>query len=155
MLQVIRPTSRFQPTAPAAPSANPLMLPVRLIRPPGLVSFARGLQLQAEALERARSEEGGNTLIVLEHEPVYTAGRQSARELFSAPTGAASGDAGRWVRPLPAPMVAADRGGKVTFHGPGQLVMYPILDLRRFQVELARQQGQRSCIARPRRCRPV
>lgn len=56
-----------------------------------------------------------DTLLLLEHSPVYTAGPR-------APTDHVLGD-------LPAPLVQTDRGGQVTYHGPGQLVGYPIVDL--------------------------
>lgn len=106
------------------------MVSIRLVRPRGLTSYAQGLLLQAEALRRVRQGKG-DTLIVLEHEPVYTAGRRSASQINSGRL-AHTTMAGDQL--LPAPVVATDRGGQVTFHGPGQLVLYPILDLRRFQV---------------------
>lgn len=109
------------------------MVSIRLVRPRGLISYTQGLRLQAEALHRVRQGEG-DTLIVLEHEPVYTAGRRSASQLEIARLAHAPMREDR----LPAPVVATDRGGQITFHGPGQLVLYPILDLRRFQVESGR-----------------
>ena len=53
---------------------------------------------------------------LLEHEPVYTQGRRGGREHV--------------LRPLAAPVIDSDRGGDITFHGPGQLVVWPILRLR-------------------------
>lgn len=58
----------------------------------------------------------GDTVILLEHEPVYTAGKRT--EAFERP----QSDAG-------APVVDVDRGGKITWHGPGQIVGYPIVAL--------------------------
>ncbi len=85
---------------------------------PGLVSYGAGLEWQRAAVEAVR---GGGTerLAVLEHQPVYTLGARASR----AGLRVAEGD-------LPAPLVVASRGGDVTFHGPGQLVVYPVIDLR-------------------------
>ena len=70
----------------------------------------------------ARSEAvragGSEALALLEHEPVYTLGARAARGGLRLPEAA-----------LPAPLVEADRGGDVTWHGPGQLVLYPVLSL--------------------------
>ena len=57
-----------------------------------------------------------DTLLLLEHAPVYTAGRRAVAEHV--------------VGALPAPLVETDRGGQTTYHGPGQLVGYPIISLR-------------------------
>ncbi|MEX2598163.1 MAG: lipoyl(octanoyl) transferase LipB [Dehalococcoidia bacterium] len=67
------------------------------------------------AIERAEGRRG-ETLLLLEHAPVYTAGRRSLPAHVL-------GD-------LAAPLVETDRGGQVTYHGPGQLVGYPIVSLR-------------------------
>ncbi|HEY9412267.1 MAG TPA: lipoyl(octanoyl) transferase LipB [Jiangellaceae bacterium] len=60
--------------------------------------------------------EAPDTVVLLEHEPVYTAGKRTAS--FERPTA----DAG-------APVIDVDRGGKITWHGPGQIVGYPIVAL--------------------------
>src|SRR5215471_9393430 len=71
-----------------------------------------------EALVARRLAGGADALLVLEHPPVYTLGRGAdARFLGAAADGAI-------------PVVRVGRGGQVTYHGPGQLVGYPILDLR-------------------------
>ena len=67
------------------------------------------------AAERAEGR-APNTLLLLEHAAVYTAGRRSPSEHI--------------LGPLSAPLVETDRGGQVTYHGPGQLVGYPIVGLR-------------------------
>ena len=78
------------------------------------------LVLQREAEERAR-EGGRETLFLLEHEDVITIGR-------NAGTGDLHVPAGQLAR-LGVALRSSDRGGKLTFHGPGQLVAYPILRL--------------------------
>jgi lipoate-protein ligase B len=84
---------------------------------PGRVEYGRAVAWQ-EALVARRLADGGDALLLLEHPPVYTLGRGAdARHLGAAD--------GRDV-----PVIRARRGGQVTYHGPGQLVGYPILDLR-------------------------
>ncbi|MCC6237622.1 MAG: lipoyl(octanoyl) transferase LipB [Dehalococcoidia bacterium] len=84
----------------------------------GTVSYEAGLEWQRAAVEAVR-DGGTERVAVLEHEPVYTLGARASRASLRV----AEDD-------LPAPLVLASRGGDVTFHGPGQLVVYPILDLR-------------------------
>ena len=92
----------------------------------GLVGYQEARRMQA-AFERARGAGGiPDVVLMLEHPPVYTKGRRAtAGEL---PMGE------DWYRMQGIEVVATDRGGQVTYHGPGQLVAYPILSLR----ELAR-----------------
>jgi lipoyl(octanoyl) transferase len=70
-----------------------------------------------QALTDQRGPETRDEIWFLEHPPVFTLGMNAAREHVLAP-----GDI---------PLVQIDRGGQVTYHGPGQLVVYPLLDLRR------------------------
>ena len=86
----------------------------------GRVEYGDGLALQTEAARRC-AETGEEALLLLEHDPVFTLGRNSSRRdiLFTPERRAELGIA----------VYDADRGGKVTYHGPGQLVGYPILDL--------------------------
>jgi lipoyl(octanoyl) transferase len=84
----------------------------------GLISYADGLLMQQQAVSDLLENHVAETLILLEHQPVYTIGR--LRDQSSL------GDASR----LPHPVVETNRGGQATYHGPGQLVGYPILDLR-------------------------
>jgi lipoyl(octanoyl) transferase len=87
----------------------------------GIASYLEAMRLQHEAAEAVRAG-GQETLFVLQHPPVYTLGRSARREhLLSAETILASRGA---------EIHETDRGGDVTFHGPGQLIAYPILDLR-------------------------
>lgn len=93
---------------------------VRLLRA-GHVEYRAALHWQRDAAASVRS--GGDEVVaLLEHPPVYTLGRRSREEhvLRTEVELAARGAA----------LVESDRGGDVTFHGPGQLVVYPILDLR-------------------------
>ena len=93
----------------------------RILRSPwlGRISYDEGLALQADAAKRAAA--GDESLLLLEHDPVYTLGRNaSERDVLLAP---------ERLRDLGIAMRESDRGGKVTYHGPGQLVGYPILSL--------------------------
>lgn len=86
----------------------------------GRIGYERGLVMQREAA--ARVVRGGReTLLLLEHEPVFTLGRNASESdvLFTP----------QKRRELGIDLFEADRGGKVTYHGPGQLVGYPILNL--------------------------
>ena len=98
---------------------------VRLtIRKLGLVDYADAVELQQQLVEERRRGAIGDTLLLLEHSPVITLG---ARNRIGAAHVLASADvlarAGIVVH-------QAGRGGDVTYHGPGQLVGYPIVDLR-------------------------
>ncbi len=86
----------------------------------GRVEYGEALALQSAAAARC-AETGEETLFLLEHDPVFTLGRNASRRdiLFTPERCAEMGIA----------VHEADRGGKVTYHGPGQLVGYPILDL--------------------------
>jgi len=90
----------------------------------GVVDYALGLRLQAELIAARKDNRVPDTLLLLEHKPVITLGRNAraenvllTRELLG----------GRGVE-----LFETDRGGDVTFHGPGQLVGYPIFDLHGF-----------------------
>ena len=76
-----------------------------------------GWDLQRAVHQRRADGEIADVCLMLEHEPVYTAGKRTR------PTDRPLGDPG-------APVVEVDRGGKITWHGPGQLVGYPIIKLR-------------------------
>jgi len=94
------------------------------VRRLGRVEYGEALGLQRTLVEARRSGKIGDTLLLLEHPPVITLG---ARSRGARTNVVASGDA------LDAAGVAVHetgRGGDVTYHGPGQLVGYPILDLR-------------------------
>jgi lipoyl(octanoyl) transferase len=86
----------------------------------GRVSHDAAAALQAEAARHAL-EGRGETVFLLEHEPVYTLGRNaSAADVLLSPTRREE---------LGVALRETDRGGKVTYHGPGQLVGYPVVNL--------------------------
>jgi lipoyl(octanoyl) transferase len=92
-----------------------------LIRPQGLVPYFAANEAMHELGERRLGGDIPDTVILLEHPPVFTAGRRAkADEMLWSPdeVAARGGEVHR-----------IDRGGSFTFHGPGQLVCYPILDL--------------------------
>ena len=94
------------------------------VRRLGRVSYADGLELQKQLVEQRRSGEVGDLLLLLEHPPVITLGVKSRNDrshvIATADALAAAG----------LEVVETGRGGDVTYHGPGQLVGYPILDLK-------------------------
>jgi lipoyl(octanoyl) transferase len=88
----------------------------------GLVDYAAGLRVQQELVGRRKAGLIGDVLLLLEHTPVITLGRNAkAANILLPPEQLAL----RGVE-----VFECDRGGDVTFHGPGQLVGYPIFDLR-------------------------
>src|ERR1700758_4355115 len=83
------------------------------VRQLGVLGYGEAWQLQRELVD-ARVAGGPDTLLLLEHPAVYTAGRRTEPH----------------ERPLDGtPVIDTDRGGKITWHGPGQLVGYPIIGL--------------------------
>src|SRR5258708_23076103 len=85
----------------------------------GRVTFSDALALQEEIVARKAADTSApDELLLLEHEPVYTIGRTPDQSSL------------RDLAALPHPVVRTNRGGQATYHGPGQLVGYPILDLR-------------------------
>jgi lipoyl(octanoyl) transferase len=88
----------------------------------GRIPYAEGLRIQAEVVAARKAHQIGDTLILLEHPPVLTLGRNATRAniLLSDEALATKG----------VEVHEINRGGDVTYHGPGQLVGYPIFDLR-------------------------
>jgi lipoyl(octanoyl) transferase len=85
---------------------------------PGLVPYVQATAWQEALVERRLAPGGVDRLLLLEHPPVYTLGRGADPRFLGAGALGAT------------PVVRTSRGGQVTFHGPGQLVGYPIVDLR-------------------------
>lgn len=88
----------------------------------GRVSYESGLRIQEELVARRRSGEVEDQLLLLEHDHVITMGSSTEKRNIVA-------DEGR-LRELGVQVHGAGRGGDVTYHGPGQIVGYPILDLK-------------------------
>jgi lipoyl(octanoyl) transferase len=96
----------------------------------GRMEFQRALALQEEIVLKKREHPSvEDQLLLLEHEPVYTIGRTPDRSSLSAPGRIRRGEVG--AAHLPYPLFVINRGGQATYHGPGQLMGYPIIDLRR------------------------
>ena len=95
----------------------------------GRMEFERALALQEEHVARKRNDPlFEDQLLLLEHEPVYTIGRTPDRSSLSATRRIRGGELDS--AHLPHPLFSINRGGQATYHGPGQLVGYPIIDLR-------------------------
>jgi len=93
----------------------------------GRMQFAAALALQEEILAKKRKDRlSADELLLLEHEPVYTIGRTPDRSSLLGATH------------LPHPLFSINRGGQATYHGPGQLMGYPIIDLHRCGQDLHR-----------------
>lgn len=93
----------------------------------GRMTYGDALAMQEEIVAAKRADDARpDELLLLEHEPVYTIGRTPDQ---SSLRGAAH---------LPHPLFPISRGGQATYHGPGQLVGYPIIDLRRYEQDLHR-----------------
>jgi lipoyl(octanoyl) transferase len=101
--------------------------PMLAVRWLGRMEFAGALALQEEIVAKKREDHlSADELLLLEHEPVYTIGRTPDRSSLL--------DAAH----LPHPLFSINRGGQATYHGPGQLMGYPIIDLRRCGQDLHR-----------------
>jgi lipoate-protein ligase B len=85
----------------------------------GRVDYLEALDLQRALARRRAVGEIPDTLLLLEHPPVYTTGRRGPGDNLRLPQSL-----------LGAPLIETDRGGDITFHGPGQLIAYPVIDLK-------------------------
>jgi lipoate-protein ligase B len=89
----------------------------------GTIAYEEGVELQERVRDRRRTEEIPDALLVLEHPPVYTKGKRTT------PADLPMGE--EWYRARGIDVCDTDRGGRVTYHGPGQLVAYPIMAIQR------------------------
>jgi lipoyl(octanoyl) transferase len=89
----------------------------------GRIGYEEALLLQEERLEHCLAT-GVETVLLLEHEPIYTIGRRPDKSSL------------RDISKLPFPVFETNRGGQATFHGPGQLVGYPIINLKEREKDL-------------------
>jgi lipoyl(octanoyl) transferase len=103
--------------------------PALLVTNLGLMPYADALTIQrAAAKARITGELGEDLLLLVEHPPVVTLGRSSKEaHLLASP---------ELLRARGVELFEVERGGDVTFHGPGQLVGYPIIDLKRHRQDL-------------------
>jgi lipoyl(octanoyl) transferase len=93
----------------------------------GRMGFGEALALQEGVVAEKRADHSlGDELLLLEHEPVYTIGRTPDHSSL------------RGAEHLPHPLFPINRGGQATYHGPGQLIGYPIIDLRNCGQDLHR-----------------
>jgi lipoate-protein ligase B len=88
----------------------------------GLVDYQKAYRTQKEFVSRRKVGEIEDSIIIAEHNPVFTIGRSGERDNLLVDES--------YLNDIGAEVVDVDRGGDITFHGPGQLVMYPILDLK-------------------------
>jgi lipoyl(octanoyl) transferase len=96
---------------------------VEVRRLPGLTPYAEAWDLQKELVRRRKKDEIPDTFVLCEHPPVYTVGR-AAKDAGNLGAGE------EYLLALGAEVFWSDRGGDATFHGPGQIVGYPILRLK-------------------------
>lgn len=97
------------------------------VRQLGRISYGDALELQEKIVaQKAENLDAPDELLLLEHDSIFTIGRTSDLSSLRDPAA------------LPAPLMAINRGGQATWHGPGQLVGYPLLDLRKRGSDLHR-----------------
>jgi lipoyl(octanoyl) transferase len=99
-----------------------------LVKRLGTVPYLEAWELQKELAEQRRRDEIPDVLLLLEHPPTYTRGRRSKPE--ELPMGI------EWYEAQGIEVHDTDRGGLVTYHGPGQLVAYPIVDLAAYDNDV-------------------
>uniref|UniRef100_U5EXR5 Octanoyl-[acyl-carrier-protein]:protein N-octanoyltransferase LIPT2, mitochondrial n=1 Tax=Corethrella appendiculata TaxID=1370023 RepID=U5EXR5_9DIPT len=93
----------------------------------GLLNYQKSLNLQKEISGLVLSQQLPNALILTEHKPVYTIGIRTKQYTIDDETK---------LKSLGAEFFRTNRGGLITFHGPGQLVAYPIINLKNFQPSI-------------------
>ncbi|HNQ71282.1 MULTISPECIES: lipoyl(octanoyl) transferase LipB [Mesotoga] len=98
------------------------------LRLDGLTKYLEGLNLQNLALEKVMSGKADCILILLEHEPVLTVGKSGGRENLLVDE--------RELERLGVELRNTGRGGNITYHGPGQVVAYPVLNLGKWKKDL-------------------
>jgi lipoyl(octanoyl) transferase len=95
----------------------------------GLMPYGQALALQHQLVEEHKAGTGSDTVLLLEHPPVLTLGRRANESnILASP---------ETLREQGIEVFRVERGGDVTYHGPGQLVGYPILDLRHFRCDVS------------------
>lgn len=100
----------------------------------GLMDYQRSWDLQHQLWERRVKDELPDMILLLEHPHVITLGRRGNRShLIASP---------EVLEEMKIPLFHVERGGDITYHGPGQIVAYPILNLRNYEYRLIRYIGQ-------------
>lgn len=118
---------RPDPNAPHRPASDshPLLAAhggILTVEHLGTVAYRPTWELQDELADQRRGRRIGDRLLLLEHFPVYTIGRGGdASNMLAGP---------ERLRDIGAELIRIDRGGDITYHGPGQIVAYPIVELR-------------------------
>src|SRR4030043_2406183 len=100
----------------------------------GLMDYQKTWELQHQLWERRVKDELPDMLLILEHPHVITLGRRGNRSHLVASS--------EVLEEMKIPLFHVERGGDVTYHGPGQIVVYPILDLKEYGYRLIRYIGQ-------------
>jgi lipoyl(octanoyl) transferase len=107
-------------------SAKGIFHPCRVFRF-DTIDYEKALHLQNRLAEAHKENQIGDVLLLLQHPPVVTIGKSGKIQNVLQPQDLA----GRKIK-----VIFTDRGGDVTYHGPGQLVLYPILDLRQHRLSI-------------------
>jgi len=94
----------------------------------GLIDYAAALEYQKAVFSDVKSRTRNSTLIICRHNPVITLGRQASRKNILA------GE--EELRKKKVPVFEIERGGDITYHGPGQLMAYPIFNLGHFKKDI-------------------
>lgn len=105
-----------------------LVNPECRLRDLGRIAYAEFASIQAELVERRLAGDIGDTMLLAEHDPVLTSGRDGGEDQVLADP--------ETLRRAGLTVVATDRGGSITYHGPGQLMIYPLLDLGGFGSDI-------------------
>lgn len=94
-----------------------------------LLAYPEAWSLQLQLVEARKSREiDTDVFLILEHPPVYTLGRRGGIENLTVPK--------KFIEDSGIDVVHVERGGNITFHGPGQLVIYPIVDLKSARIRV-------------------
>ena len=94
----------------------------------GLVDFSKALDLQQETFEAIKENTGQSALLICRHQPVITLGSHANRNNILATE--------EELKQQGIPVIKTNRGGDVTYHGPGQITVYPVFDLNSFKRDI-------------------
>lgn len=94
----------------------------------GLIAYQEAYTIQTQLVERCREDRNQSYFLILEHKPVYTLGRRGGQENLKVPLD--------FLSQKGIDLVPIERGGDITYHGPGQIILYPIFCLRHFQLSV-------------------